>query len=273
MANLQCSISTSLLAALETASKEANQTIDYLVAQALSQYLKIDLHTLFQVSTSGALVAGIYQGAVSTEELLRHGNFGLGTFEGLDGEMVVLDGSIYHVFGDGTVHVARENVSIPFAAVLPFTASDSFELDKDCTIQDLRAACDAHRMSENLFYAFRIDGSFRTVHTRAMRPAKEHTPLIEAAAVQPEFHYKDISGTIVGFWSPGYATAFNVPGYHFHFISDDRTKGGHLLDFQGGPLKAQVDSVRGYYVALPDSGDFLQAELPKDPTADLSKAE
>ena len=109
-------------------SAQSNLSVDELVAKALSEYLKVPLHTLFQVSTSGALVKGIYQGAVSTGELLRHGDFGLGTFEGLDGEMVIVDGKIYQVRGDGTVQPIKEDVLIPFAAILPFTADVEFEL-------------------------------------------------------------------------------------------------------------------------------------------------
>ena len=273
MTKLTCSIPTSLVEAVKAASAESNLSVDELVAKALSEYLKVPLHTLFQVSTSGALVKGIYQGAVSTGELLRHGDFGLGTFEGLDGEMVIVDGKIYQVRGDGTVQLIKEDVLVPFAAILPFSADVRFELTDLSTVEALRAACDAHRVSDNLFYAFRVDGHFRSVHTRAMRPAQEHTPLVEAAGVQPEFHFEEVAGTIVGFWSPGYATAFSVPGYHFHFLSTDRTKGGHLLDFLGAPLVVHMDSVSGFYVSLPDSGDFLQADLPNDPSADLTKAE
>jgi acetolactate decarboxylase len=273
METFKCSVSDALAEELRRAVERHPLSLDEIVGNALSEYLRPPGHTLFQVSTSGALVAGIYQGAVSTSELLRHGDLGLGTFEGLDGEMVVLDGRIYQVHADGSVQVIEKDLLVPFAAVLPFASDNTFEIPDPCSLRGLQRICDGHRRSRNVFYAFRIDGVFASVHTRAMRAVSEHTTLLDAASVQPEFHFQNVSGTIVGLWSPGYAAAFNVPGYHFHFISDDRMRGGHLLDFTSLHLELQVDAVSGYYIALPQTEDFLHATLPIDPTSALYKAE
>ena len=54
-------------------------------------------HTLYQVSTAIALVEGIYQGAVRVGTLREHGDLGLGTFENLDGEMIIVDGHFFQV--------------------------------------------------------------------------------------------------------------------------------------------------------------------------------
>jgi acetolactate decarboxylase len=76
------------------------ESISQLVTEALSRFLRVPLHTLFQVSTSGALVQGVYGRAVSSTLLLNYGDFGLGTFHNLDAEMVILDGTIYQVRSD-----------------------------------------------------------------------------------------------------------------------------------------------------------------------------
>ena len=99
------------------------------------------------------------------------------------------------------------------------------------------------------------------VHTRAMCRTKEGVPLVQAAAVQPEFEFHDMSGTLVGFWTPEYAKTLNVPGYHLHFLSADRTRGGHLLQCRGSNLRLQIQREGDYRLALPETEDFLKADL------------
>jgi acetolactate decarboxylase len=106
-----------------------------------------------------------------------------------------------------------------------------------------------------------------------MRRTKEGVPLVQAAAVQPEFQFQDISGTLVGFWTPEYAKTLNVPGYHLHFISADRARGGHLLQCRGKNLRLQIQLEGDLHIALPETQDFLKANLRRDPAAALAQAE
>jgi acetolactate decarboxylase len=106
-----------------------------------------------------------------------------------------------------------------------------------------------------------------------VRRVAHGTTLLQAAAVQPEFEFHDITGTLVGFWTPEYAKTLNVPGYHLHFISSDRTHGGHLLQCRGKELRLQMQREGEYHIALPETQDFLQANLTRDPTAALAQAE
>jgi acetolactate decarboxylase len=129
------------------------------------------------------------------------------------------------------------------------------------------------RDSENVFDVLRVDGLFDYVRARAMCRTHEDVPLVQAAAVQPEFEFRHISGALVGFWTPEYARTLNVPGYHLHFLSDDRTCGGHLLQCAGANLRLQLQREGTYHVALPETEDFLKADLHRDPAADLAKAE
>jgi acetolactate decarboxylase len=140
-------------------------------------------------------------------------------------------------------------------------------------LDQLVARFDELRHSENYFYALRVDGHFDYVHTRAMCRTKEGTPLVQAAAKQPEFELRELEGTLVGFWTPEYAKALSVPGYHLHFISADRQSGGHLLQCRGSNLRLQIQREGDYRVALPETEDFLKADLRRDPTADLNIAE
>jgi acetolactate decarboxylase len=230
-------------------------------------------HTLYQVSTATALVEGIYQGAVQVAALREHGDLGLGTFESLDGEMVVVDGHFFQVHSDGSVKEVQDNVLSPFAAVTAFSPDKSITLENCPDLSYLTSRFDALRQSDNFFFALRVDGTFDYIHARAMRRTREAVPLVQAAAVQPEFEFKNILGTLVGFWTPEYAKALNVPGYHLHFISADRTRGGHLLQCRGKNLSLQIQSEGDYHVVLPQTNDFVKANLRRDPTADLAKAE
>jgi len=230
-------------------------------------------HTLYQVSTATALVEGIYQGAVQIAALREHGDLGLGTFESLDGEMVVVDGHFYQVRSDSSVREVQDNVLSPFAAVTAFSPDQSITLENCPDLSYLTSQFDALRQSDNFFYALRVDGTFDYIHARAMRRTKEGIPLVQAAAVQPEFEFHNISGTLVGFWTPEYAKSLNVPGYHLHFVSADRTQGGHVLQCRGKNLRLQIQREGDYHIVLPETEDFLKANLRRDPTAALARAE
>jgi acetolactate decarboxylase len=229
------------------------------------------MSALYQISTSTALVEGVYSGSIPSSVLLEHGDFGLGTFEDLDGEMVILDGEIYQVAN--TVRHRTDDFLVPFAAITYFRAKSSFEIDNVACLKDIELACDQERISDNLFYALRLDGIFETIHARAVHTVPQNTRLLDAAKMQSEFHFENIEGTLVGFWSPRYSSSFSIPGYHLHFISKDRTKGGHLLDCSAHRLKARVQLLSEYDIRLPDSGPFLTTNLSKDPASDLAKTE
>jgi acetolactate decarboxylase len=266
-------ISKSLQSALEKLSEETGEPISQLVSGTLSRCLGIPLHTLFQVSTSGALVQGVYERAVSSNLLLNYGDFGLGTFENLDGEMVVLDGAIYQVRSDGKVTKIEKDVGTPFAVVTHFVADQDQMIENASSFKDLTKICDRYRDSDNLFYAFRIDGHFGHVHTRAMRETLEGLPLAKAAAIQPEFEFTGVDGTLVGIWAPQFSSALNIAGYHFHFLSEDRSKGGHLLECSGKHLRIRVERLNDFHLSLPESEEFLRADLTKDTSTDLAYAE
>jgi len=239
----------------------------------LSDYLRSDGHRMYQISTSNALVEGVYSGAISSRYLLLHGNFGLGTFENLDGEMVIADGAIYQVHSDGSVLRRDDDFQIPFAVITRFQQEYLFETGPIANMHDLEQSCDPHRESANLFYAFRVDGMFERVRARAVSAVGAGTRLVDAAKAQAEFEFNDLEGTLTCFWSPSYSSSFNVPGYHFHFLSEDRTKGGHVLDLSAAKLWVGVQMLCEYDVRLPDQGSFLTTDLSRDPALDLAKTE
>jgi acetolactate decarboxylase len=243
------------------------------VTAALSKYLEIPAHTLFQISTSGALVAGVYDREVSVASVLEHGDFGLGTFANLDGEMVVLDGRAFQVKGTGKVLEAAPDAGAPFAVVTRFSPQVYTDSGPLASFKELEEVCDRNRLSGNIFHAIRLDGRFSCVRTRAVNPPSPGTRLADATRAQSEFSFTDISGTLVGLWSPGFSSAFSVPGYHFHFISTDREHGGHLLEVEAAQLSIKIDSLTDFHLALPSSEAFLKADLSKNTAEELAYAE
>ena len=273
MPRLTCDISETLMQALQARSQQTGEPVAHIVMSSLADTLEIDHATLFQVSTSTALVEGVYGGVVTIGELKQHGAFGLGTFDELDGEMLALDGHFYQVLGDGTVRDADDDARVPFAVVTEFRAEREFIIDHVESFDELTAQLDSRRNTGNLFFAARIDGHFAQIRTRALCKTASGVSLVDATADQPEFALTDVSGTAVGFWTPLYARTINVAGWHFHFVTDDRSGGGHVLDCQGGNLRAQMQDLADIRIAMPETAAFLQADLNQDPSQELDLAE
>jgi len=273
MQQLSCLVRDELWQSLQHQSTESGEPVSHIVNRALADYLGVEAHTIYQVSTSTALVEGIYEGVVRAGMLREHGDLGLGTFEDLDGEMVIVGGHVYQVRCDGSVHEVSDDVLSPFAAVTRFSPDTHVELQPCPSFENLLAQVDRLRDSENMFYSIRIDGHFDTMHTRAVCKAEKGFRLVNAAAVQPEFKFSNVSGTLVGFWTPGYARALSIPGYHLHFLSADHTQGGHVLGCSSSGLRLQLQRDCNVQIALPETEDFLHGDLRRDPGADLAKAE
>lgn len=273
MPEISAEIPASLKAALDEEVSRSGRRIPSLVTAALARYLEKPIHTVFQVSTSGALVAGVYDREVSVQTILEHGNFGLGTFANLDGEMVAVDGHVYQVHGSGLVSEAAPDAGAPFAVVTWFDPDTDVSVAPVSSFKDLEARCDKFRRSGNIFYALRLDGRFKRVRTRAVNPPQPGTRLVEAANAQSEFTVADIDGTLVGLWSPGFSSAFSVAGYHFHFLSADRQHGGHLLEVEADALQLKVEALTSFHLALPETEAFLRADLSKNTAEELAYAE
>lgn len=270
---LKINLSGSLIKALQKRSLETNQTVDHLVQECLAKALGVEHHTLYQVSTSAALVQGVYQGCVTVGKIKEHGDFGLGTYDALDGEGLMLDGHVYQALGDGSVIEPADSATAPFWVSAEFEADRNAVIDSVSNWEELCAQIDLLRRSENLFTAIRIDGIFDEIHYRVACKSAPGTDLVTATSHQAEFTLKNVQGTLLGFWSPTYARTFNIPGYHLHLLSGDHQHGGHVLGIQAKNLKLQVMDADNLIMALPESPEFLKADLSGDPALALSKAE
>jgi acetolactate decarboxylase len=236
-----------------------------------------DLHPghsrIFLSTPVNALVEGIYEQNVPLSEIKKHGDFGLGTFNDLDGEMVLLDGMIHRVAADGHVSIMKENILTPFACVTFFQAMTHDMFKGALAYPKFLEWVTSLMPSPNIFYAFRIEGEFSQVRTRSVPKQENYRPLVQVAQEQPEFHFRDIAGTLVGFYTPAFMASLNVPGLHLHFLSQDRQKGGHVLRCDSTEVRAEIQFLYNLELALPLSTDYLMWEFQRDIQRDLDKAE
>ncbi len=269
---LNAEVSESVWRALSDESEQTGDSLSTVVDRALATAFDLERHSLFQVSTSNALVQGVFQGAVTVRDLKRNGDFGLGTFDGLDGELIMLDGVCHRATGGGVVTSPPDDARVPFAVVTHFRPDLSLPTGPG-SLADLTRALDGSRPSENLFVGIRATGRFERLSLRAACAAESGENLLEATAHQSEFTLVQEEGTLVGFWAPLYARAVNVPGYHFHFISEDRSLGGHVLDMDAGSLEVGIHVESELHIAIPETEEFLAADLSGDHQEALHEAE
>lgn len=259
--------------ALTIHCKRSGDTFEHVIFRALSDFLDLEHHSIYQVSTSGALVEGVYQGCMRVREILKQGDFGLGTFHGLDGEGVLVDGVCYQALSNGTVLPADPDYLTPFWVATHFKSDIEANFERIDDWDDLCRQLDMLRPSDNIFAAIRIDGLFSRVDYRVACKTKPGVDLVSATQQQAEYSFSEIEGTLVGFFTPDYAHTINVPGYHLHFISHDRAHGGHVLDLRASNLKVGIDHENHLKLVLPQSPSFLRADLSDDPREALEKAE
>jgi len=220
---------------------------------------------VYQFSTISALLDGVYDGDVTVAEILRHGDFGLGTFNHLDGEMVILEGVCYRLRADGTATRAAQDDLTPFAAVTRFHTDIEIAICDRTNRADVIAAIDRKLASANLLYAIKVTGRFAELHTRTvMAQQQPYPPLTKATEDQAETRITDATGTLVGFRTPDFEQGISVAGYHLHFLNNDRTGGGHVLDFELEHGQVAISGASQLHLSLPTSGAFLDARLAGD---------
>lgn len=231
-------------------------------------------NTVYQTSTIDALLAGVYDGDLTLRELRWQGDLGLGTYDNLDGEMVLLDGEFYQVKADGKVYLPDLDGETPFATVCAFRPEKTFAIPAETDLPAMEALIDQEAPDQNRFLAIRIEGRFKTMRTRSVpEQHRPFPPLKAVAASQPVFDMETLAGTVLGFRCPPFVTGVNVPGYHLHFISKDRSRGGHILAFALETGTAQVDVLDRFVMQLPATEDFTTVDLGRDRQQDLMRVE
>lgn len=230
--------------------------------------------TLTQISTISALMAGLYDGVMPCGQLKSYGDFGIGTFEAVDGEMVELDGKIYQIRSDGIAYTAADSLKVPFAEVTFFNNDHEERIASGTNYAGLQGILDKV-IPANIFCAIEIEGDFSYMKTRSVpEKVKPYPPLTEVTKNQSVFEFNNVAGTIVGFRCPEYINGVSVPGYHFHFLTADRTAGGHVLEFKTKNVTAMLDHTPAFLMILPDqTSDFYKIDLYGDQQNGIQKVE
>ncbi|MTT30777.1 acetolactate decarboxylase [Terrilactibacillus sp. BCM23-1] len=237
--------------------------------------LKKSYDTVYQVSTMLSLLDGVYEGETTFGDLKHHGDFGIGTFDRLDGELIGFDNEFYRVRGDGTATPLVDADRSPFCSMTYFKPEITHKVEQTMSKREIEELIMDLVPSENLFYAVRFDGVFKQVKTRTVvYQEKPYVPMSEAVESQPIFTFNNVKGTMVGFWTPMYAHGIAVGGFHLHFIDENRTSGGHVFDYAIDNCTIQINKKPEMKLHLPQDEGFLNANLNRpEMEAEMKKTE
>lgn len=225
-------------------------------------------HELFQTSTIEALLGGAFDGDVTLSEILEHGDLGLGTLNGLDGELIVIDGQAWKANVDCTLVPAPGSAMTPYAVVVPFSPGPPVALPQPLPYANLGEAVGYRLDGSRGAVAIRIDGAFEHVRVRSVpKQRRPYPPLAEAIAHERVADLHDVQGSMVGFCFPNALDGIEMTGWHLHFATDARTRGGHVLDFTLRGGTASVDDAAELRVELPPAVDVHRHAVAPDQEA------
>jgi len=218
--------------------------------------------SVFQYSTINALMQGVYDGEITVGELRKKGDFGIGTFNALDGEMIVYNGQFFKANSAGDIVQVADNDRSPFATVALFHADSIITFSNPMSLLKLQSLLDSVLPSSNIMYAIRVDATFDSIATRSVTlQSKPYRPLTEVVKTQSVMAYSNVSGTLIGFKLPDYLAGANVKGYHLHYLSADKKKGGHLLQAKLRSGRIIISYLYQYSLLLPTNESFLKTNL------------
>lgn len=229
--------------------------------------------TIYLCAPVNALVEGIYEENIPFTKIKRHGDFGLGTFDYLDGEMIMLDGRIYQIQWDGSVHEVHEEALTPFACVTFFDPIHTAENNTTLSYEEFLSWMETFMPSPNIFYAFRAEGFFTSVRARSVPRTQCYVPLADVAQDQNVFNFEEVEGTLAGFYTPEFMSSLSVPGFHLHFLSKDLKRGGHLLSCRPSKIKLSIQTIHKLELGLPMSEQYMHVQFQRDVEKDLDIVE
>jgi acetolactate decarboxylase len=224
-----------------------------------------DREVIYHYSIWAALVNQVWEGNLTVKELKSRGDIGLGTFNSMNGEMIMLDGRIYQVTKDGSLAEPGDDFLIPYAITTFFDEDLKFEISEHTGFDQLKKEILFRIPSKNYIYAIRISGKFSYMKCGGATPQMKpyQLDLEESLKIRPVYEKKEVEGVMVGFLCPDFIENINVPGLHLHFISDDKQFGGHVMDFDAESMHAGLDVTRKYQFELPDNDDFRKTDFVK----------
>jgi acetolactate decarboxylase len=230
---------------------------------------------LFTVGVGGGLIGGLYDGTYPYRKLKQHGNFGLGAPDKLDGELVIFQGKIYQTRHTGKTFMVDDRQLTPFAMVNYFRADKKITISHTLDKKSLFLLLDSILPNVNGLYAIHISGKFSYIKTRAFPPVKahDHTPLASMLSLQHFFEFNNVNGDLIGYRLPSFMDNTNISGYHFHFLSEHKDAGGHIIDLKADNITIEIDQLDSYTIQVPSNSDFEQFDFKKNRDEDIKSVE
>ena len=231
---------------------------------------------MIQASTLNALMLGNFDCTTSVDSFLKEADTGIGTYTGLDGEAIFENGVAYQATADGNVTVMSPEDGVAFGTVAKFDTTVPVEkLENISSIEVLKEKLAPYvEKNPNIFYMLKATGTFGKMHVRSCYACEKPYPtLSEAASHQKEFQYQNVSGSVIAVYCPPYVEGINLPGWHFHFLSQDKTTGGHILGLQADSLSLQLNPILDWELLLPENPEFASRNLCEDLSAKTAAVE
>ena len=214
-----------------------------------------------QIETVHDLFAGRYDSVTTVGETFDGAVLGLGVAEGVDGEIVHVDGTTWRIPADGIPQIAPAELGMPFAvaayggtAITRDVPAGAGMPEITALVDDVLAAEDQHH--EYHVAAVKVVGEFSHILLRSEHgQTPPYQPLGSPGSVVGEvrFDFAPWSGTLAGFRFPDIADDVVIPGLHLHAIARDHGSGGHCheLTVARAQLFVWVDDVEVEVPGLP----------------------
>ena len=252
-----------LIEQISSIAEKTNCSFAEVVEDALGSILekRHDEDAAYVSAPVNAMMKGFYEEDTQIGYLKRYGDFGLGTFNGLDGEMIMIDGRVFQLKSDGNAYEVEDDVLTPFACVTFFRPYSFENIVEEMSNVSFNKLLENIIPSKNMFYAIRVEGLFREMKVWSMRKQENHIPIMEPLYAQATFEYQDVEGTLLGFYAPVFMKFMIMPGFHFHFITADRKHGGHMYECRLASGELAMQHLARLKMDLPLTLDYLTADL------------
>lgn len=158
-------------------------------------------------------------------------NFGLGTFTHLDGELVLVDGHAWQCTKKYGVQPVTLTSKTPFASVCDFIPTHNWDV-QGLDTAGIALFLSKQKLPTDYIWAIKITGVFKSIHLRVVTKQSKSVSLNQAEQNQYEMKLDASTGTLVGFWAPTFMSQIIATGFHFHYINQTKTQGGHALFYQ-----------------------------------------
>lgn len=227
-------------------------------ASSAATGVSIPSTSLYQLGNASALFSGLVEGNQNLKSLMTKGNFGLGTFNDIDGELVAVDGKFFKIGQKGVTTPVESNWKSPFVELVKFKNSNTVNITNAASYDKLKQQLATQIDNKNIPYAIKISGTFDFIKLRSRSPRKSTD---NSNIVEEIYTANDIKGTLVGYWFPDYLLSLTVPAFHFHFIADDHKLSGHVLEVKSTNVRVAMNKISQIEMAFPQSTAYKEMKI------------